>query len=297
MKKRVLAVVLVALLAGTVFTGCGSEQAATQDSSVSEEVVNELDSETQEQVDEVEDVIDAIGVVTVYSGNKIKKARSKCNETPEEILDYVTNIEDLDTAEQKYEELIKTEAKDISDAIRSIGTVTVKSKDKIEAAREAYDDAPSVVQKAVKNVDTLKKAEKTYKKKLAEKKAADAKAAKERAAKEKSDFKAKCKTYDYKPISRSPGKYIGKPVWFCYQVLQVMEDGDYVGLRVATGGAYGYYDDVIMVTYTRGDKEDRILEDDMITVWGEMGDLYTYETVMGNELSIPHVYGKYVELS
>ena len=81
-----------------------------------------------------------------------------------------------------------------------------------------------------------------------------------------------------------------------------MEDynGDY-RLRVNVtkeGKYYTYYTDTIYVymskkAFTSG----RPLEDDIIIMYGELGDLTTYETVMGSTVTIPTLYAKYVQLS
>jgi len=59
-----------------------------------------------------------------------------------------------------------------------------------------------------------------------------------------------------------------------------------VALRVASKGRY---DDVVYVIYYRGSGEARILEDDKVTVYGTSKGLYTYETVMGAEVTIPMI--------
>lgn len=102
----------------------------------------------------------------------------------------------------------------------------------------------------------------------------------------------KAKVYqslDYKAISRDPGAYEGNLYKFDGKILQVMEEaqGDgttFVTLRVATKGGY---DDVVLVGYTRSAGEARVLEDDRITIHGTSHGLYTYETVMGAEMTIP----------
>lgn len=117
-----------------------------------------------------------------------------------------------------------------------------------------------------------------------------------------SDYKKSCKKYDYKTIYRNPEKYIGKRAYFKGEIIQVMEDynGDY-RLRVNVtkeGNYYTYYTDTIYVymskkAFTSG----RPLEDDIIIMYGELGDLTTYETVMGSTVTIPTLYAKYVQLS
>ena len=102
----------------------------------------------------------------------------------------------------------------------------------------------------------------------------------------------KAKVYqslDYKAISRDPDTYEGNLYKFDGKILQVMEetqnDGTtFVTLRVATKGGY---DDVVLVGYVRNPGEARVLEDDRVTIYGTSQGLYTYETVMGAEMTIP----------
>lgn len=99
----------------------------------------------------------------------------------------------------------------------------------------------------------------------------------------------KAKVYqalEYKAISRDPDPYKGNLYKFDGKVLQVMENGQDVTLRVASKGNY---DDVVYVTYHRAEGESRILEDDRVTVYGTSMGLYTYETVMGAAVTIPHI--------
>ena len=98
-------------------------------------------------------------------------------------------------------------------------------------------------------------------------------------------------TLDYKAMSRDPDTYEGNLYKFDGKVVQVMEqsqtDGTtLVALRVASKGRY---DDVVYVVYYRSSGEARILEDDKVTVYGTSRGLYTYETVMGAEVTIPMI--------
>lgn len=108
------------------------------------------------------------------------------------------------------------------------------------------------------------------------------------------DDAPKAKVYldlDYKAISRDPDSYKGNLYKFDGKILQVMEDSQsdgttLVALRVASKGGY---DDVVYVLYTRAAGEPRVLEDDRVTIYGVSQGLYTYETVMGAELTIPFI--------
>lgn len=151
-----------------------------------------------------------------------------------------------------------------------------------------------------------KDAEKNYnsqmdKRKEAEKKAAADQEKKDKKAKE--DFMASCKEYAYKDIARNPKDYEGKPAKFRGEVIQVQESGDSVVLRVnVTYESFEYIDDgiwsdTVYVEYTRkNDSESRILEDDIINMYGTIKGTKTYETVMGSEMTIPYLEAQYITI-
>ena len=58
-------------------------------------------------------------------------------------------------------------------------------------------------------------------------------------------------------------------------------------LRVATRAEafIGYYEDIIWVNY-RGS---RLIEDDIVDIWGYVKGLKTYTAVLGNEITIPEL--------
>lgn len=104
------------------------------------------------------------------------------------------------------------------------------------------------------------------------------------------EYKAACKEYSYGEIARNPNSYKGKLGAFYGKVVQVMES-DIVGytsytLRVAI---YGDYNKVFLVSYFAEKNEDHILEDDYITMYGEIQGTKSYETVMGNTITIPYL--------
>ena len=117
------------------------------------------------------------------------------------------------------------------------------------------------------------------------------------AAELKAEYKKNCKTYSYDKIARSPGEYKGKNAKFYGKVVQVMQEksGNEITytLRIGTGGSY-YYDDIILCIYTANVNDARILEDDMITIYGELRGEYSYETVMGNEITLPFMSIEYI---
>jgi hypothetical protein len=93
----------------------------------------------------------------------------------------------------------------------------------------------------------------------------------------------------YDDIFRYNEQYIGKYVKFRGQILQTqLLYGDNYVLRVGTKKSEysnSYYDDVIWVNY----KGPRVLEDDIIDMWGKVKGLKEYTAVLGNTVTIPEI--------
>lgn len=90
-------------------------------------------------------------------------------------------------------------------------------------------------------------------------------------------------TYDQ--LARTPDDYLyDEKVKFTGKVIQVMEGEDEVDLRIAVGGDY---DEVILAAYDPSIVSFRVLEDDTITIYGISGGLYTYESTMGGNITVP----------
>ena len=116
----------------------------------------------------------------------------------------------------------------------------------------------------------------------------------------KKEYKEKCKTYSYKKIARNPNKYIGKRMKFKGKVIQVQEGWfKSVTLRVnVTKGEYGFWDDTIWVDYTyKDDNESKILDDDIITIYGEFKGTESYTSVLGSKVTIPKIEAKYININ
>lgn len=113
-------------------------------------------------------------------------------------------------------------------------------------------------------------------------------------------YKEACKSYKYDEIARNPGKYKGEKAKFTGKVIQVMQSGYgssiYYTLRVGIKSGYSYYNDVIYVTYTASESDARILEDDIITMYGELNGEKTYETTMGASVTIPYFLAEYIDI-
>lgn len=112
------------------------------------------------------------------------------------------------------------------------------------------------------------------------------------------DFIKSCASYSYQDIARNPDSYIGQCAKFTGKVIQVMESGTSCQYRVNVTQSRYSWSDTIYVTYTKSSiSESRILEDDIITIYGTLAGNYTYETVMHSELTIPSIDAKYIKIN
>ena len=111
----------------------------------------------------VKELIDAIGEVTLDSGDAIDAARAAYDKLPDAKKALVDNYEKLTAAEEAYAAMVDAAAaKAAEDLIDAIGEVTLESGDAIEAAREAYDALTDTQKELVKNYEKLTAAEEAY---------------------------------------------------------------------------------------------------------------------------------------
>ena len=90
-------------------------------------------------------------------------------------------------------------------------------------------------------------------------------------------------------LERMPNEFRGQKVKFYGRVVQVLEDENTVEIRLSTKASnYGnYYDDIIYGIYDASVARYRVLEDDMITIYGISKGLYTYTSTLGSKVTLP----------
>ena len=110
-------------------------------------------------------------------------------------------------------------------------------------------------------------------------------------------YKGQCESISYDNLARDPDTYDGRKVKFTGEVIQVVE-GDYVtAYRIdVTKTRYGYTDTVYVV-YVPEKGAPRILEDDIVTLYGEYTGLYSYESIMGATITIPSIMALYIDVN
>ena len=125
--------------------------------------IHVLEAPDDPAVAAVKELIDAIGEVTLDSGDAIDAARTAYDKLPEAKKVLVDNYEKLTAAEEAYTALVDAAAaKAVDDLIDAIGEVTLESGDAIKTARSAYDALTDTQKELVKNYEKLLAAEELY---------------------------------------------------------------------------------------------------------------------------------------
>ena len=139
------------------------------------------DKKDESAANEAINLINGIGTVTKGSKDKIDAARKAYDGLTEDQKKLVPDsvLKTLTDAEAAYAKLVQDKAdQDAADAviakIDAIGTVTLKSKKAIDAARKAYDKLTAAQQARVSNYAALTAAETTYAKLVQDKADQDA---------------------------------------------------------------------------------------------------------------------------
>ena len=116
------------------------------------------------------------------------------------------------------------------------------------------------------------------------------------------EYKNSCQEISSDTLTRESENRIGEKVKITGKVFQVVYDeGEYYSQYLVSTKLEDYYSfseymgGNIYVEYDRGDNP-KILEDDVITIYGEIKEDYTYETVSGASQTVPQITGYYIEL-
>jgi len=109
--------------------------------------------------------------------------------------------------------------------------------------------------------------------------------------------KAQAGVIGYDLLARSPSNYEGRLVSFRGKVIQATQSGLSYVLRVnVSRGKYENWSDTIFVDYRANSTSDaRILEGDVIQLWGEFVGIKSYKAVLGQTIQIPHVVARAIE--
>ncbi len=120
----------------------------------------------------------------------------------------------------------------------------------------------------------------------------EAKAAEEAAEQERKARQGYDTGITYEQLARTPDNYEGEKVKFKGEVLQVLEDETSVEIRLALDD---YYEDILYCAYDKKITSYRVLEGDIITIYGTSVGLISYESTGSGVITIPAVYVEKIE--
>lgn len=113
----------------------------------------------------------------------------------------------------------------------------------------------------------------------------------------RNDYMGQCVTASYgltySEVARNPDYYTGNLIAVTGKVIQVLENGQDVQLRLQEESSNWEDDFTWYVFYTLTEGEGRILEGDNMTAYGECVGTVSYEAVFGNTVTIPAIIMKY----
>ncbi len=109
------------------------------------------------------------------------------------------------------------------------------------------------------------------------------------------EYREQCQTYAYDDIARNPDQYEKKLAKLTGEVIQVLKDGNELQMRVNVTDKEFYYTDTVFVFYSI-ENGSNVLEGDIVTMYGELRGMQEYESILGEQISIPRVYVKYIDI-
>lgn len=185
----------------------------------------------------------------------------------------------------------------------SAASIAESQKESLSSELESLNAEYSAYKESMEQYEGLAEAEVNARKIEAESKAAmesiameSSKAAEEQAAQasreaeEASIAAEEAKGYEtgitYDQLARTPDDYEGQKVKFSGKVLQVMEGSGTVQIRLAVNKDY---DTVLYGEYKKDIISSRVLENDIITVYGTSTGLLSYQSTMGGTITIPSI--------
>jgi hypothetical protein len=106
-------------------------------------------------------------------------------------------------------------------------------------------------------------------------------------------LKATATTIDFDSLARKTEDYVGQYVYYRCKVIQVMSVGSGYALRVdVTKGKYDLWTDTVYVNYTG----ERLLEDDIIDLWGQVVGRKSYTSILRTTIELPEIDAILVEV-
>ena len=114
------------------------------------------------------------------------------------------------------------------------------------------------------------------------------------------EYKEMCEEIAFDQLARNPDNYEGQMFQFTGEVIQVAEGNGYTNLRMnvtaVDDDGWSYYEDTIYVLVKTEEGADRILDYDIVTVYGICTGSYTYESIFGEQITLPGIEAMYYQI-
>lgn len=113
-------------------------------------------------------------------------------------------------------------------------------------------------------------------------------------------YKESCSAINYDELARNPDKHAGERYTFTGKIMQVQVFElleSMTALIYATKGEYGFWEDLVYVSFPYEKGDDMVLEGDIVTVWGECEGAYKYITLLGAQNIVPKIEIEYFEMA
>lgn len=268
MKKRVLALIVIVgmVLSNTVYAGTTEQTLEEMKTRI--EILESEKTTLEKEVEELKGQVEAL-----TAENEELKAQLEGEKEPEEAKTETIGTVYTDVPTTK----VVQEA--LNAAGYNCGTPDGVAGSKTAEAIRAFEKEKGINVNGVITDELLEALE------VAE----DVKAAAEKEA-AKANYSG---DYTYEQLARNPDTYEGNKIKFKGKVLQAETSSSISYLRLAINSNY---DTVIFVTYDTSVVNYRLLEDDVVTVYGESNGLYSYEAVSGATITIPWLNADIIEM-
>lgn len=268
--KRLVRMIVVCALTGTVGVSAGLMSYAS-DTADAEEKIEALESEKAE----LEEKVTQLESENVDLQEKLNALQNPDTEAQTEPSTEIVGTQYTDSA------TVQIVQQALNDAGFDCGNPVGKAGAKTEAALREYQKSKGINVNGVITDELLEAMG-----------VADqvSEAAKLEAS--KAEYSA---DYSYNTIARDSDSYKDTKVKFRGKVLQEGDTGQ--GIHYIRFAVDSNYDTVLFVTYDADQVTGRILEDDILTIYGSVVGDYSYETVMGATVTLPWIHADIIDTS
>lgn len=112
----------------------------------------------------------------------------------------------------------------------------------------------------------------------------------------KENYIKTCQSYSFKDLARNADALAGQRIVAKGEVVQVQTEGNIYILRVDITKKSYIWTDTVYVVYSKPSGADNIIEDDIITFYGEIEGNTSYTSVLGATITLPKITARYIDI-